>query len=163
MILGVAAYTLSGAISLSNPALGPTAIPVALSGHQDAPGAGTDGEPGDAAAVWRTIRIEARNMSFKPHSIAIRPGETVRLVIFNSGKLRHEFVIASNAEHLEHRAAMRRMPDMNMTGEPNAVTVDPGQSKELIWKFGDDPKVEFSCDIPGHAEAGMTGIFRTVR
>jgi len=163
MIFGIAAATVGGAISLSNPVLGPNAIPVALAGHEDAPGAGTDGKPGAAAAVWRTIRIEARDMAFKPHSIAVRPEETVRLVIFNSGKLRHEFVIASHAEHLEHRAMMGRMPDMNMGGEPNAVTVDPGQSKELVWKFGNDPKVEFSCDIPGHAEAGMTGMFRTVR
>jgi len=163
MIVGIAAATVSGAISLSIPTLDAKAVPVALAGHEDAPGAGTDGEPGDAAAVWRTIRIEARDMSFKPHSIAIRPGETVRLVIFNSGKLRHEFVIASHAEHLEHRAMMRLTPEMNMVGEPNAVTVDPGQSMELVWKFGNDPKVEFSCDIPGHAEAGMTGMFRTVR
>ena len=160
MFVGIAAAAVGGAISLSVPT---AAEPIALAPHEDAPGAGTDGQPGDAAAVWRTIRIEARDMAFKPRSIAIRPGETVRLVIFNSGKLRHEFVIASHAEHLEHRAAMARMPEMNMAGEANAVTVDPGQSRALIWKFGNDPKVEFSCDIPGHAEAGMTGMFRTVR
>jgi len=162
MLVGFAA-AVSGALSLAVPAHDPGVTPIALGPHKDAPGAGTDGEPGDTAAVWRTIRIEARDMSFKPNSIAVRPGETVRLVIFNRGALRHEFVIASHAEHLEHRAAMRHMPDMNMAGEPNAVTVDPGQSKELIWRFGNDAKVEFSCDIPGHAEAGMTGVFRAVR
>jgi uncharacterized cupredoxin-like copper-binding protein len=160
MSVGIAvAATISGTLSLSLP----VHDPIALAAHDDLPGAGTDGEPGDASAIWRTIRIEAGDMFFKPRSIPIRPGETVRLVIFNSGKLRHEFVIASHAEHLEHRAMMRRMPDMTMGGEPNAVTVDPGQSKELVWKFGNDPKVEFSCDIPGHADAGMTGIFRAVR
>ena len=31
---------------------------------------------------------------------------------------------------------------------------------KLIWKFGKDMNVEFACDIPGHAEAGMTGAFQ---
>ena len=52
---------------------------------------------------------------------------------------------------------------MEMDDEPNAITVDPGQTKELIWKFGKDKDVEFACDIPGHAEQGMAGKFRVLK
>lgn len=121
---------------------------------------GTDGAPGKAADADRTVRIEAHEMAFSPTIVQVTPGETIRLVVHNSDKLRHEFVIASHAEHLEHRAMMQRMPDMNMDSEPNALTIEAGQTKELVWKFGRDPEVEFSCDIPGHAEAGMSGHFR---
>jgi uncharacterized cupredoxin-like copper-binding protein len=43
------------------------------------------------------------------------------------------------------------------------VTVDPGRSRELIWRFGTDTDLEFACNIPGHAERGMTGKFRVMR
>jgi uncharacterized cupredoxin-like copper-binding protein len=131
--------------------------------HAESPGGGTDGAPGDISAVGRTLHIEAHDMSFSPNVVLVHPGETVRLVISNRGTMRHEFVIASKMEHLEHRAMMRQKPDIDMANEPNAVTVDPGQSKELIWRFGRNPNVEFSCDIPGHAKAGMTGFFRVAR
>jgi uncharacterized cupredoxin-like copper-binding protein len=110
----------------------PLAVPVQMRGQADPPAGGTDGAPGKASAVTRTIRIEAHDMSFSPSTIGIHSGETARIVIFNRGKLRHEFVIASHAEHLEHRAAMRRKPDMDMGMEPNAVTIDPGRSEELV-------------------------------
>jgi uncharacterized cupredoxin-like copper-binding protein len=154
---------LAGAITLSIPAWSLPAAQGEMMPRAEAPGGGTDGAPGKASAVRRTVRIEAHDMAFTPTIIPVVSGETVRLVISNRGTMRHEFVIASKAEHLEHRATMRRKPDVDMANEPNAVTVDPGQSKELIWKFGKDPNVEFSCDIPGHAEAGMTGVFRVVR
>jgi uncharacterized cupredoxin-like copper-binding protein len=133
--------------------------------HEEAEqgGTGTDGVPGKASEVRRTIRIEARDLAFNVKQIQVRAGETLRFVVTNSGKLRHEFVIASHAEHVEHRTMMRQMPNMEMEKEPNAVTIDPGQTKELIWKFGKDSDVEFACDIPGHAESGMDGVFRVMQ
>ena len=124
---------------------------------------GTDGMPGRISEADRTIRIAARDIAFNVTRVQVRAGETVRFVITNTGKLRHEFVIASHAEHLEHRAMMRQMPNMEMGSEPNAVTVDPGQTKSIVWKFGKARDVEFACDIPGHAEAGMTGIFKVMQ
>ena len=151
---------IANAITLSFPAWSMPPVQGGTAMQTDAAGGGTDGAAGEASAVWRTLHIEARDMSFTPTVVPVLLGETVRLVISNRGTMRHEFVIESKAEHLEHRAMMRQKPDMDMANEPNAVTVDPGQSKELIWRFGKNPNVEFSCDIPGHAEAGMTGFFR---
>jgi uncharacterized cupredoxin-like copper-binding protein len=120
-------------------------------------GSGTDGVPGKPSEADRTVQIDARDIAFSVKQIRVHPGETVRFVVRNLGRQRHEFVIASHAEHLEHRAMMRAMPEMKMGDEANAVELEPGETKELVWKFGKDADVEFACDLPGHAEAGMRG------
>jgi uncharacterized cupredoxin-like copper-binding protein len=122
----------------------------------------TDGAPGKAAEVGRTVRVEARDTAFDVKQIQVRAGETVRFVIVNRGKLPHEFAIASAVEGEEHRAMMRANPEMRHD-EPNRVSLRPGETRELVWKFGRSADVEFSCDIPGHAEQGMKGTFRLVR
>ena len=84
----------------------------------------------------------------------LKHGEAVRFVVTNRGQIRHEFSIGSADEQDAHRAAMRNMPNM-VHDDPNAVTVDPGQTRELIWRFDGDQPVVFACNIPGHSEAGM--------
>ena len=138
------------------------------SGHDHAAahlhgGSGTDGSPGSPAEVNRIVRIEAFDRTFDLRQIDVRPGETVKFLITSRSSIPHEFVIASHPEHVEHRKTMQEMSDMKMDDEPNAVTIEPGETKELIWSFGTDPNVEFSCDILGHAEQGMTGKFRVVK
>jgi uncharacterized cupredoxin-like copper-binding protein len=125
-------------------------------------GTGTDGVPGNPSDVSRTVRIEARDTAFNVRQIQVHPGETIKFVVTNKGQLRHEFSIASHEEHQEHRAMMQQMPDM-VHNDPNVITIDPGQTKELVWKFGKDTNVEFACDLPGHAEQGMAGAFRTMK
>jgi uncharacterized cupredoxin-like copper-binding protein len=41
--------------------------------------------------------------------------------------------------------------------DPNSVLVEPGQTKELTWKFTKQTTLEFACNMPGHYEAGMVG------
>lgn len=125
-------------------------------------GTATDGAPGRADQIKRTVRINADDNAFDLKQIQVRPGETVRFVITNVGSSRHEFSIASPTENAEHRAMMRRMPDMKHD-DPNIVTVDPGETRELIWHFGQDRDIEFSCNIENHAADGMRGAFRVMR
>lgn len=37
------------------------------------------------------------------------------------------------------------------------VTVAPGKTGEVIWRFTKSGKVDFACLQPGHCEAGMKG------
>jgi uncharacterized cupredoxin-like copper-binding protein len=119
----------------------------------------TDGKPGDAANAKRTVRVEALDEAFSVKEIRVRAGETVRFVIANKSFEPHEFAIASQEEQQAHRAMMKQMPNM-VHHDPNVITVPPGQTKELIWQFGKDTNVTFACNIPGHAEHGMQGVFR---
>ena len=114
------------------------------------------GEPAAADAAGRTVHVDLLDtMRFAfDEPLDLKHGEVVRFVVTNCGQIRHEFSIGSADEQDAHRAMMRDMPNM-VHDDPNAVTVDPGQTRELIWRFKGDQPVVFACNIPGHAEAGM--------
>ena len=118
------------------------------------------GEPGNAAKPARTVEVTAAegdgSMSFTPARVEIARGEQVRFVIKNAGALAHEFVLGAKAENAEHAKMMAEMPDMKHD-DPNAVTVAPGKSATLVWRFSKPGAFEFACLIPGHYEAGMHG------
>lgn len=124
--------------------------------HQDRFAAG---RPGTQHAVDRVIRVEASDrMRFNPDDWAIQPGETVRFVVTNSGQMPHEFVIDTVQGNARHRHAMMdAMADgvMMAHDDPNAVSVAPGETGELIWTFSEEGTFEAACNIPGHYEAGM--------
>lgn len=86
--------------------------------------------------------------------VKIEPNDVVQFVVMNLGKIDHEFTIGSATEQLEHREMMKKMPN-HMHDSGNAITVQPGKAKQLLWHFHGDSAVEFACNIPGHAEAGM--------
>ncbi len=116
------------------------------------------GEPGKAANITRTVHVNMTDaMRFVPASIAARQGETVRLVIRNSGKLKHELVLGTEKELKEHYEVMKKNPEMEHA-EPNMVTLAPGKTGEVIWRFTKAGKVDFACLQPGHYEAGMKGL-----
>lgn len=118
------------------------------------------GQPGDVAKVGRTITIDmSDNMRFTPSSLQVRQGETVRLVVRNKGKVRHELSLGTQKELLTHLEAMKKYPDMEHD-EPNSVTLDPGKQGEIVWQFTRAGTVHFACLIPGHYEAGMKGAVR---
>jgi uncharacterized cupredoxin-like copper-binding protein len=41
--------------------------------------------------------------------------------------------------------------------DPNAISLAPGETKELTWRFVEAGTVEYGCHEPGHYEAGMHG------
>jgi uncharacterized cupredoxin-like copper-binding protein len=95
-------------------------------------------------------------MRFRPASVTVQAGETVRFLLKNSGALKHEFVLGSKKDLREHAAAMKRLPDMEHTAS-NMATLGPGEGKEMVWKFSAPGTVFFACLQPGHYDAGMTG------
>jgi uncharacterized cupredoxin-like copper-binding protein len=117
------------------------------------------GEPGKAAKVDRAIAITMHDLSFEPSKVEVKRGETIRFVVVNASPIDHDFTIGDAKTEAEHRAEMAKMMAMGTThgDEANAIMLKPGQRKELIWKFSTPGKLEFDCNIPGHAESGMTG------
>ncbi|MBP0578540.1 cupredoxin family protein [Labrys sp. LIt4] len=118
------------------------------------------GEPGDAKKPARTIAITMREtdgkMMFIPSKIEVRQGEQIKFVLRNNGEIDHEIVLATLAENLKHGAEMQKNPDMEHD-DPNARRLNPKKTGEMIWKFTKVGEFDFSCLIPGHREAGMTG------
>ncbi|MBY8067634.1 cupredoxin family protein [Vibrio fluvialis] len=104
--------------------------------------------------VVHVLLSDEMKITFKKE-VDIQPNDVVQFVIMNTGKIDHEFSIGSAKEQLTHREMMRSMNGQHMHDSGNTVTVQPGKAKQLMWHFQGDNHVEFACNIPGHAEAGM--------
>jgi uncharacterized cupredoxin-like copper-binding protein len=111
----------------------------------------------DPALAQRTLRISMSDrMRFEPDSLVVKQGETVRLLVTNDGKLKHELVIGTKPVLEEHAALMKKFPNMEHD-EPYMVHVAPGKTGEIVWTFNRAGEFHFACLIAGHYEAGMTG------
>ena len=84
-------------------------------------------------------------------------GETVTFVVTNSGHTVHEFTLGDAAMQQAHAAAMAHMPEGAAHGLPNSITLQPGETKNLTWRFGHSGTLEYACHEPAHFEAGMRG------
>lgn len=147
-------------------------------GHGHGHGANI-GKPGEASKADRTINVEMHDNYYEPESIEVKPGETVRFVVENKGNLVHEFNIGTPDMHEAHQEEMqmmvehgviqggklnRKMMEMDMGDghsmkhdDPNSVLLEPGERREVVWKFTGKGNVEFACNVPGHYQAGMYG------
>jgi len=155
------------AVSISLAVSAVSSFALAAGGHSYSFGA-----PGKAAEATRSIAVNLADNYYEPDAISVKPGETIRFVLKNSGEFQHEFSINTLAAHVEHRKEMAAMANMDHAGmdhsqpgaakpmshdDPNMVILEPGETKELIWKFTAAMEIEFACSIPGHYESGMVG------
>lgn len=115
------------------------------------------GIAGDAKAVRRNVAFNMTDdMRFAPDRLEVKQGETIRIVLKNSGATPHEFVLGTKAELDEHAALMARFPNMEHD-EPHMVHVAPGKAGEIVWTFNRTGEFDFACLISGHYQAGMLG------
>jgi len=123
-------------------------------GHADSDAIG---KPGKATNAKRTVKVEMLDtMRFNPQSITVKQGETIKFVVKNPGKVKHEMVLGTEKELKEHAEVMKKNPEMEHD-DANQITVQPGKSGEIIWQFTKAGKVNFACLQPGHYDAGMAG------
>ncbi len=143
-------------------ALGASASGTHADTHADTHAGGHDagpaiGKPGVAAKVTRTIQVDMNDaMRFTPSEIDVRQGETVRFVVRNVGKIKHELVLGSVKALEAHYELMKKNPGM-AHDEPSMVTLASGRTGEIVWQFTQAGKVDFACLQPGHYDAGMKG------
>ncbi len=116
------------------------------------------GEAGATGKVDRTVTVTMTDsMRFTPENVAVKQGETIKFVVKNAGQLKHEMVLGTERELKEHYELMKKSPGMGHA-EPQMVTVAPGKTGEIVWRFTKAGKVAFACLQPGHYEAGMKGL-----
>jgi uncharacterized cupredoxin-like copper-binding protein len=126
-------------------------------GHGDATAYGKPGDPKKKARIVQVSMTERDGkMLFIPDRIEVRRGEQVRFQLRNKGELDHELVVATLEENLKHAIEMQKNPDMEHD-DPNAKRLAPKKNGEILWQFTKAGEFDFSCLIPGHREAGMTG------
>lgn len=120
------------------------------------------GEPADAAQATRTIEVTiTQAKQYQPSSITVAPGEVVTFRVTNAASELHEFMLGDSEAHDEHEKEMSEMSmgSMKMADTPTYVDLDPGQTKQLTWKFPDEAgaTVIFGSHIPGDFAGGLRG------
>ncbi|WP_175506954.1 cupredoxin family protein [Bosea sp. CRIB-10] len=126
-------------------------------GHGDDTAYGKPGDPKKPARLIQVTMTEKDGkMAFIPDRIEVRRGEQIKLAMRNNGELDHELVLATLEENLKHAIEMQKNPDMEHD-DPNAKRLMPKKTGEIVWQFTKAGEFDFSCLIPGHREAGMTG------
>src|SRR3546814_17350798 len=96
-------------------------------------GAVSIGKPGNASAVTRTVQVKLGDMFYEPKSIQVKPGETIRFVLTNTGELLHEFNIGTAAMRAEHQKALLAMMESGML---TATGIRTAMSKMMHQKSG---------------------------
>ena len=115
------------------------------------------GKAGNPKKIARTVEIIAGDtMRYVPDQISVKEGETIRIVVKNTGKLKHELVLGTQKELKEHAALMQKFPEMEHA-DANMLSLLPGKTGQIVWQFTHSGTVDFACLQPGHMEAGMVG------
>jgi uncharacterized cupredoxin-like copper-binding protein len=126
--------------------------------HSTSTGETAFGVPGTKGIASRTVSIRMSDaMRFSPAVVNVKLGETIRFVVTNPGKLKHEFVLGTMNDLKEHAEVMKKHPDMQHDEEHHAVDLKGGERGSLLWKFTKGGEFYFGCLIPGHFDAGMIG------
>ena len=116
------------------------------------------GSEADASEADTEIVVTATDdLKFDPETIEVKAGEVVTFVVRNEGSNVHEFVLGDAAYQEMHEKEVEEMAGHEMAEMANAVTVEPGETKELTWKFTEPASLQFACHEPGHYEGGMVG------
>lgn len=149
------AATAAAALMIS---LGAAASGDHAGGHRDGHDtAAVIGKPGSSDKVSRTIDVNMTDaMRFMPSDVEVKAGETVRFNVTNSGKIRHEMVLGTEANLDAHYQMMLSDPRMRHE-EPNSISLTSGKTGEIVWQFDKAGRVAFACLEPGHYPAGMKG------
>ena len=90
-------------------ALGFAGSAFAAGGHEGGHGDANIGQPGKTEDVSRSIEVKMEDIYFEPESIDVKPGETIRFVVTNTGEFVHEFNIGTPDMHTAHREEMAMM------------------------------------------------------
>jgi uncharacterized cupredoxin-like copper-binding protein len=116
------------------------------------------GGPADADEAARMVKITTVDTTrFTPSRISVSAGETVTFVVTNTGQAVHDFTLGDAAMQREHAEMMAHIPAGRGHDTPNSITLEPGTTKQLTWRFGDSATLEYGCHEAGHYQAGMRG------
>jgi uncharacterized cupredoxin-like copper-binding protein len=121
------------------------------------------GREGDPRKAARIVRVGmADTMRFAPPELTVKRGETVKFVVRNNGKVKHELVIGTMKDLKDHAERMKRHPGM-AHDDPFMAHVAPGRTETIVWQFTREGTYYYGCLEPGHFEAGMIGKLEVVK
>ena len=99
--------------------------------------------------VIEVSMLDSMRIAFEPEFDYLHAGEVIRFDVHNDGAILDEFSISNAEEQRKHAEMMRKMPNMKHD-DPNTVSLEPGASASLTWRFTGDDTVIFACNVSGH-------------
>ena len=128
-------------------------------GHDHDHGAVTASAPTAAApsapGAVRNVVVEVDDAKrITPANWQARRGETVRLIVVNTGQTKHELVVGPAQEVAAHAESMK---SSGGHGHADGVTAEPGQTATLLYTFDQSGQWGIACLQPGHFDSGMRG------
>lgn len=116
------------------------------------------GGPAEANEASRTVEVVTLDtMAFEPSRISVSAGEIVTFRVTNAGQAVHEFTLGDAAMQQARADQMAQMADGMAPEQANRITLQPGETELLTWRFGEAGTLEYACHQPGHYQAGMRG------
>jgi uncharacterized cupredoxin-like copper-binding protein len=104
--------------------------------------------------------IDMRDTHFSPDDLTFDRGQEVTFRFVNKGKLRHDAFIGDEDAQDMHEDEMRMSDDEDhgaghVAEADDAVTVAPGKTGTLTYRFTKRGGTLIACHEPGHYAAGM--------
>jgi nitrite reductase (NO-forming) len=89
-----------------------------------------------------SVQIVMEDLRFTPNQLNAKVGLPLRVHLTNRGTERHDL----------------NFPSIHMPGlEGVQSIVEPGETRSVTLRFDQTGTHTFTCSLPGHAAAGMTG------
>jgi plastocyanin len=102
--------------------------------------AGSQRQEPDGHGASATVILEDHR--FVPNRLDATVGVPLRIRVTNAGTERHDMDLS--ARHMPRLAGVE-------------VILEPGETRTITLLFSEPGTHPFSCTLPGHAAAGMTG------
>jgi copper-transporting P-type ATPase V len=109
-----------------------------------------------AGRVDRVVDVRMSEFAYQPAALNVKAGERLRLVFHNAGKVTHEAVIGNADFQSRHELASRQ--GGHILHESGVLTVSPGGTASVVYRFDQPGKVLIGCHELGHWAAGMRAI-----
>ena len=117
----------------------------------------------DSEGGARRVEVAMVDIDFKPKTLTVAKGEEVQFIFTNDGKVRHEAYFGTAEDQADHEKEMVEAGDESgghdahggASGDDNKITVEPGKSGNLTYRFDEAGTYEIGCHEPGHYAAGM--------
>ena len=111
----------------------------------DEAGAGS-GSDTSAVPADETINVEMADIKFKPDTLTVKSGTTVRFVFKNTGDLDHEAAFGDEAtQQAVESGRQKRVGPL----------VGPNGTRTWVQRFDAPGSLIIGCHLAGHYEAGM--------
>jgi uncharacterized cupredoxin-like copper-binding protein len=123
--------------------------------NEDAYSAPSAGQKGDSAKVARTIEINILDtLRYDPNRIMVPQHEHVKFVLHNNSLVKQDWTLGRAVELREFAKQRVLDPELPIN---TLLTLEPNQTKEVIWEFTEAGNVAFASLQSGHYKVGLVG------